>query len=73
MKIKGKILIIMGDKGSFGNAVLNSFLHTNHFKEIHFFSRNKKKQDDIRTLLKSEKLKFNYTLAVSQLKYVKNI
>lgn len=53
-----KILLITGGTGSFGNAVLNRFLHTDHFKEIRIFSRDEKKQDDMRTHLKNEKLKF---------------
>jgi UDP-glucose 4-epimerase len=53
-----KILLITGGTGSFGNAVLNRFLHTDHFKEIRIFSRDEKKQDDMRNQLKSEKLKF---------------
>lgn len=64
MKIKGNILLIKGYKCSYGNAVLNSFLHTDYFKEIRIFFRDEKKQDDIRTLWENEKLKFNYTLAV---------
>lgn len=55
---KNKILLITGGTGSFGNAVLNRFLNTDHFKEIRIFSRDEKKQDDMRTKLKSEKLKF---------------
>lgn len=55
---QNKILLITGGTGSFGNAVLNRFLHTDHFKEIRIFSRDEKKQDDMRNLLKSEKLKF---------------
>ena len=58
IKIKGKTLLITGGTGSFGNAVLNRFLHSDHFKEIRIFSRDEKKQDDMRTLLKNEKLKF---------------
>jgi UDP-N-acetylglucosamine 4,6-dehydratase len=58
MKIKDKILLITGGTGSFGNAVLHRFLHTDHFKEIRIFSRDEKKQDDMRNHLKSEKLKF---------------
>ena len=53
-----KILLITGGTGSFGNAVLNRFLHTDHFSEIRIFSRDEKKQDDMRTRLKNEKLKF---------------
>ena len=53
-----KTLLITGGTGSFGNAVLHRFLHTDHFKEIRIFSRDEKKQDDMRTQLKSDKLKF---------------
>ena len=56
--IKNKTLLITGGTGSFGNAVLNRFLHTDHFKEIRIFSRDEKKQDDMRTSLKNDKLKF---------------
>lgn len=55
---KNKTLLITGGTGSFGNAVLNRFLHTDHFKEIRIFSRDEKKQDDMRTRLKNDKLKF---------------
>lgn len=58
MKIKNKKLLITGGTGSFGNAVLKRFLDTDHFNEIRIFSRDEKKQDDMRTLLKNEKLKF---------------
>ncbi|MDQ2863885.1 MAG: polysaccharide biosynthesis protein [Bacteroidota bacterium] len=56
--LKDKTLLITGGTGSFGNAVLHRFLHTDHFKEIRIFSRDEKKQDDMRTQLKNEKLKF---------------
>lgn len=56
--IKNKILLITGGTGSFGNAVLNRFLNTDHFKEIRIFSRDEKKQDDMRNQLKNDKLKF---------------
>lgn len=56
--LKDKILLITGGTGSFGNAVLNRFLHTDHFKEIRIFSRDEKKQDDMRNQLKNDKLKF---------------
>ena len=56
--LKNKTLLITGGTGSFGNAVLTRFLNTNHFKEIRIFSRDEKKQDDMRTRLKSTKLKF---------------
>lgn len=58
MKIKNKILLITGGTGSFGNAVLQRFLTTDHFKEIRIFSRDEKKQDDMRNQLKNPKLKF---------------
>ena len=58
MKFKNKTLLITGGTGSFGNAVLHRFLHTDHFKEIRIFSRDEKKQDDMRNQLKSDKLKF---------------
>jgi UDP-N-acetylglucosamine 4,6-dehydratase len=57
--IKNKTLLITGGTGSFGNAVLNRFLYTDHFKEIRIFSRDEKKQDDMRNQLKSDKLKFH--------------
>jgi UDP-N-acetylglucosamine 4,6-dehydratase len=56
--LNNKTLLITGGTGSFGNAVLNRFLHTDHFKEIRIFSRDEKKQDDMRTQLKNDKLKF---------------
>lgn len=58
MKIQNKILLITGGTGSFGTAVLNRFLHTNHFKEIRIFSRDEKKQDDMRNLYKNDKIKY---------------
>ena len=56
---KNKILLITGGTGSFGNAVLNRFLNSDHFKEIRIFSRDEKKQDDMRTKLNNTKLKFH--------------
>lgn len=56
--INQKNLLITGGTGSFGNAVLNRFLLTDNFKEIRIFSRDEKKQDDMRNQLKSDKLKF---------------
>ena len=44
---KDKVLLITGGTGSFGNAVLNRFLDTD-IKEIRIFSRDEKKQDDMR-------------------------
>jgi UDP-N-acetylglucosamine 4,6-dehydratase/5-epimerase len=54
---EGKSLLITGGTGSFGNAVLNRFLYTD-IREIRIFSRDEKKQDDMRNLLRSEKVKF---------------
>lgn len=54
---KGKTLLITGGTGSFGNAVLKRFLNTD-IKEIRVFSRDEKKQDDMRKLYKNDKLKF---------------
>lgn len=51
------VLMITGGTGSFGNAVLNRFLHTN-VREIRIFSRDEKKQEDMRIALKNDKLKF---------------
>jgi UDP-N-acetylglucosamine 4,6-dehydratase len=52
-----KILLITGGTGSFGNAVLKKFLNTN-IKEIRIFSRDEKKQHDMRVLFNSNKVKF---------------
>lgn len=53
----GKTLLITGGTGSFGNAVLKRFLKT-EIKEIRIFSRDEKKQDDMRKLYKDDKIKF---------------
>jgi UDP-glucose 4-epimerase len=52
-----KTLLITGGTGSFGNAVLERILHSD-FAEIRVFSRDEKKQEDMRIKLKSDKLKF---------------
>ena len=52
-----EILLITGGTGSFGNAVMQRFL-TSDIKEIRIFSRDEKKQDDMRKLYKNDKLKF---------------
>lgn len=54
---KDKTLLITGGTGSFGNAVLQRFLHSD-FSEIRIFSRDEKKQEDMRIALKSDKVKF---------------
>lgn len=54
---KDKILLITGGTGTFGNAVLKRFLETD-IREIRIFSRDEKKQDEMRNVLKSPKVKF---------------
>ncbi|HAN40416.1 MAG TPA: polysaccharide biosynthesis protein [Candidatus Cloacimonetes bacterium] len=54
---KDKTIIITGGTGSFGNATLNRFLDSD-IKEIRIFSRDEKKQDDMRKLYKNDKIKF---------------
>ncbi len=54
---KNKILMITGGTGSFGNAVLKRFLSTD-VSEIRIFSRDEKKQEDMRIALNNKKLKF---------------
>ncbi len=54
---KDKILLITGGTGSFGNAVLKRFLNSD-VKEIRIFSRDEKKQDDMRHALQNSKVKF---------------
>ena len=50
MTFHDKTLLITGGTGTFGNAVLGRFLHTD-IAEIRIFSRDEKKQDDMRRLL----------------------
>ena len=54
---KDKVLLITGGTGSFGNAVLKRFINSD-LKEIRIFSRDEKKQDDMRNLYKNPKIKF---------------
>ena len=54
---KDKTLLITGGTGSFGNAVIKKFLDTG-IKEIRIFSRDEKKQDDMRNAYRDDKLKF---------------
>lgn len=54
---KDKVLLITGGTGSFGNAVLRRFLDSD-IKEIRIFSRDEKKQDDMRHRLQNSKVKF---------------
>jgi len=52
-----KVLLITGGTGSFGNAVLRRFIKTD-IKEIRIFSRDEKKQDDMRLFFKNDKIKY---------------
>ena len=54
---KNKILLITGGTGSFGNAVLNRFIDSD-IKEIRIFSRDEKKQHDMRVAYNNPKIKF---------------
>ena len=67
---KGKTLMITGGTGSFGHAVLNRFLNTD-IGEIRIFSRDEKKQDDMRKEYHNDKIKF-YIGDVRDLASVKN-
>ncbi|MDD3832954.1 MAG: nucleoside-diphosphate sugar epimerase/dehydratase [Oscillospiraceae bacterium] len=67
---KNKTLLITGGTGSFGNAVLNRFLNTD-IGEIRIFSRDEKKQDDMRHRYNNDKIKF-YIGDVRDLSGVKN-
>ena len=67
---KDKTLMITGGTGSFGNAVLNRFLNTD-IKEIRIFSRDEKKQDDMRHSYNSDKIKY-YIGNVRDLASIKN-
>ena len=53
-----KVLLITGGTGSFGNAVLRKFLDTD-IREIRIFSRDEKKQDDMRRLYQNDKIKYH--------------
>lgn len=67
---KGKTLLITGGTGSFGNAVMKRFLDTD-IGEIRIFSRDEKKQDDMRNFYKNDKIKF-YIGDVRDLSSVEN-
>ncbi len=54
---KSKVILVTGGTGSFGNAVVKRFLQT-EISEIRIFSRDEKKQDDMRKLYNNDKLKF---------------
>lgn len=67
---KDKTLLITGGTGSFGNAVMEKFLDSD-IKEIRIFSRDEKKQDDMRKKYKNDKLKF-YIGDVRDISSIKN-
>ncbi len=67
---KNKILLITGGTGSFGNAVLQRFINTD-VKEIRIFSRDEKKQDDMRIRYKTPKIKY-YIGDVREYNSIKN-
>ncbi len=67
---KNKTLLITGGTGSFGNAVLNRFLNTD-IGEIRIFSRDEKKQDDMRKIYKNDKIKF-YIGDIRDIQSIKN-
>ncbi len=67
---EGKTLLITGGTGSFGNAVMKRFMHTD-VKEIRIFSRDEKKQDDMRKRYNDDRLKF-YIGDVRDLPSIKN-
>ena len=62
---KDKVLLITGGTGSFGNAVLRRFLNSD-IKEIRIFSRDEKKQDDMRHKLQNPKVKIFYWRCAEQ-------
>jgi UDP-N-acetylglucosamine 4,6-dehydratase/5-epimerase len=51
-------LLITGGTGSFGNAVLQRFLKTDTFSEIRIFSRDEKKQDDMRQFYRDTRIQY---------------
>ena len=70
--LRGNILLITGGTGSFGNAVLQRFVNSDEFKEIRIFSRDEKKQDDLRKRINNSKVKF-YIGDVRDLSSVENV
>ena len=70
--MKSSTLLITGGTGSFGNAFLNKTLEKSNFDEIRIFSRDEKKQDDLRKKLQNPKVKF-YIGDVRDLNSVKKV
>ena len=69
---QGEVLLITGGTGSFGNAVLEKFLQSKMFSEIRIFSRDEKKQDDLRKKISNPKVKF-YIGDVRDYRSVENV
>ncbi len=70
--MKSSTLLITGGTGSFGNAFLNKTLEKSNFDEIRIFSRDEKKQDDLRKKLSTPKVKF-YIGDVRDVNSVQNV
>ena len=70
--MKDSVLLITGGTGSFGNAFLNKTLNNSNFDEIRIFSRDEKKQDDLRKKLQNPKVKF-YIGDVRDVNSVRNV
>ena len=70
--MKDSVLLITGGTGSFGNAFLNKTLNNSNFDEIRIFSRDEKKQDDLRKKLQNPKIKF-YIGDVRDVNSVRNV
>ena len=62
---KNKVLMITGGTGSFGNAVLKHFLNSD-LKEIRIFSRDEKKQEDMRIEYKNDRLNFHALIDIQK-------
>ncbi len=70
--MNNKTLLITGGTGSFGNAFLSKAIQTEKFEEIRIFSRDEKKQDDLRNKLENSKIKF-YIGDVRDVNSVRNV
>ena len=70
--MKNAVLLITGGTGSFGNAFLNKALKDDDFSEIRIFSRDEKKQDDLRKRIQNSKVKF-YIGDVRDYRSVENV
>ena len=58
MNQKKNIFLITGGTGSFGKAIINRYINSDIFSEIRIFSRDEKKQDDLRKKLNNPKIKY---------------